>query len=161
MKKMILTTVLILVVCTASFGKRVVAKGNTFSAFGDYKIETVDNPVTIKGEDCKAYKISYENSNLEVTLVVCKGKNCKKYVVLSDKLSVQYVCNPNYFGVERLDKSFEKEGYKTSDASLNKLEYFHQKVIGPGQQPEIDATKLIAAYFPFLLNTNENMTATR
>jgi hypothetical protein len=55
------------------------------------------------------------------------------------------------FCVERLDKSFEKEGYKTSDASLNKLEYFHQKVLGPGQQPEIDATKLIAAYFPFLL----------
>jgi hypothetical protein len=161
MKKMILTTVLILVICTVSFGKKVVAKGNTFSALGDYKIETVDNPVTINGQDCKAYKISYENSNMEVTLVVTKGKKCRKYVVLSDKLSVQYVCNPTYFGVERLDKSFEKQGYKTSDAALNKVEYFHQKVLGPGQQPELDATKMIAAYFPFLLNTNENMTATR
>jgi hypothetical protein len=98
---------------------------------------------------------------MEVTLVVTRGKDCRKYVVLSDKLSVQYVCNANYFGVERLDRSLEKEGYKTSDASLNKLEYFHQKVLGPGQQPEIEATKLIAAYFPFLLNTNENMTAVR
>jgi hypothetical protein len=161
MKKMILTVVLILTVCTLSFGKKVVAKGNTFSALGDYKIETVDNPTTINGEDCKTFKISYENSSMEVTLVVTRSKDCRKYVVLSDKLSVQYVCNANYFGVERLDKSFEKEGYKTSDAFLNKLEYFHQKVLGPGQQPEIDATKLIAAYFPFLLNTNENMTATR
>jgi hypothetical protein len=161
MKKMILTAVLILTVCTLSFGKKVVAKGNTFSALGDYKIETVDNPTTINGEDCKTYKISYENSSMEVTLVVTRGKDCRKYVVLSDKLSVQYVCNANYFGVERLDRSLEKEGYKTSDASLNKLEYFHQKVLGPGQQPEIEATKLIAAYFPFLLNTNENMTAVR
>ncbi len=52
---------------------------------------------------------------MEVTVVVCKERKCKKYVVLSDKLSVQYVCNANYFGVERLDKSLEKEGYKTSD----------------------------------------------
>jgi hypothetical protein len=161
MKKMILTTVLILVVCTVSFGKKVVAKGSTFSALGDYKIETVDTPTNINGVDCTTYKISYENSAMDVTLVVTKGRNCKKYVVLSDKLSVQYVCNPTYFGVEKLDKSFEKDGYKTSESALNKLEYFHQKVLGPGQQPEIDATKLIAAYFPFLLNTNENMTATR
>jgi hypothetical protein len=91
--------------------------------------------------------------------VICKDKRCKKYVVLSDKLSVQYVCNPTYFGVERLEKSFEKEGYKTADEELNKIEYFHQKVLGPGQQDELEATKIIAAYFPFLLNTNESMTA--
>jgi hypothetical protein len=161
MKKMILTTVLILMVCTVSFGKEVIAKGNTFSSLGDYKIETTDNPIALKGEDCTAYKISYENSDMEVTIVVCKDKKCKRYVVLSDNLSVQYVCNQYYFGVERLDKSFEKEGYTTTDASLNKIEYFHQKVLGPGQKGELEATCLIAAYFPFLLNTTSNMTAIR
>jgi hypothetical protein len=80
-------------------------------------------------------------------------------VVLSDKLSVQYVCNPTYFGVERLDKSLEKEGYKTNDADLNRAEYFHQKVLGPGQMAELDATRSIAAFFPFLLNTGESMIA--
>jgi hypothetical protein len=90
---------------------------------------------------------------------VCKEKKCRKYVVISDKLSVQYVCNSDYFGVERLDKALEKEGYKTTDANLNRVEYFHQKVLGPGQMPELDATRTIAAFFPFLLNTGENMIA--
>jgi hypothetical protein len=161
MKKIIISTAFILLVCTASFGKKVIAKGNTFSALGDYKIETVDNPFSLRGKDCSAYKISYENSSIDVTLVVCKEEKCKRYLVLSDKLSVQYVCNPYYFGVERLDKTFEKEGYKTSDANLNKIEYFHQKVLGPGQQQEVDAVRLVAAYFPFLLNSNEEMTAVR
>ena len=48
MKKMILITVLVAVISTVSFGKKVVAKGKTFSALGDYKIETVDNPITIE-----------------------------------------------------------------------------------------------------------------
>jgi hypothetical protein len=161
MKKMILVTVLIALVSTVSFGQKAVARGNTFSALGDYKIETADYPFQLKGNDCKAYTISYANSPMEVTVVICKDKRCKKYVVLSDKLSVQYVCNPTYFGVERLEKSFEKEGYKTADEELNKIEYFHQKVLGPGQQDELEATKIIAAYFPFLLNTNESMTAIR
>lgn len=156
---MILMTMLVALISTVTFGKKVVAKGQTFSPLGNYKIETVDNPVAMKGNDCEAYKISYENTPMEVTLIVCKEQKCKRYVVLSDKLSVQYVCNPVYFGVERLDKSFEKEGYKTVDEFLNREEYFHQKVLGPGQQLEIDAAKLIAAYFPFLLKTNSSITA--
>ena len=113
MKKMILTAVLVLMIGTVSFAKKVVAEGKTYSALGDYKIETTDNPIQIKGEDCKAFVIRYENTPMEVTVIVCKEKNCRKYVVLSEKLSVQYVCNPQYFGVERLDKSF-KVGSKNS-----------------------------------------------
>ncbi|MCX6334033.1 MAG: hypothetical protein NT092_06970 [Bacteroidia bacterium] len=161
MKKMILMTVLLAAICTVTFGKKVVAKGQTFSALGNYKIETVDNPVSMKGDECQAFTISYENTPMEVTIIVCKDRKCRKYVVLSDKLSVQYVCNKVYFGVERLDKAFENDGHKTTDENLNRVEYFHQKVLGPGQQPVIEATKLIAAYFPFLLNTNTSMTATR
>ena len=160
MKKMILAAVLI-AFCTGSFGRNLVAKGKTFSSLGDYKIETADNPVLMKGEDCKAFIISYANTPLEVTVVVCKEKKCKRYVVLSDKLSVQYVCNQNYFGVEKLDKSFEAEGYKTSEEDLNKLEYFHQKVLSNGQTGEMESTQLIAAYFPFLLNPDNDISATR
>jgi hypothetical protein len=161
MKKMLLMTVLLAMICTVTFGKKVVAKGETFSALGSYKIEKTDNPVPMKGTDCQAYTISYENTPMEVTVIVCKDNKCKKYVVLSDKLDVQYVCNKVYFGIERLDKSFAKEGHKTNDENLNRVEYFHQKVLGPGQQQELEATKLIAAYFPFLLNTNTTMTATK
>lgn len=158
---MILLTVLFALISTVSFGKKVIAKGQTFSALGDYKIELADNTVLMKGNDCQAYTISYANSSMEVTVVVCKDRKCKRYVVLSDKLSVQYVCNAQYFGVEKLDKSYEQEGFKTADAALNKAEYFHQKVLGPGNQGEVEATQIIATNFPFLLITEENMTAVR
>ncbi len=161
MKRMISTAVLTLVFCTAMFAGKVVAKGPTYTALGNYTIETADNPVPVNGEDCKAFVIRYENTPMEVTVAICKDRKCKKYVVLSDKLSVQYVCNENYFGVEKLDKAFEKDGYKTSDSDLNRSEYFHQKVITPGKRSELEATQLIAAYFPMLLNTPTEAIASR
>lgn len=154
---MILAAVLVSMISTVSLATKTIAEGKTFSAFGDYRIEATDNPVQIKGNDCRAFTIRYENTPLDVTVVVCEERNCNKYIVLSEKLSVQYVCNSNYFGVERLDKSLEKEGYKTSDSDLNRVEYFHQKALGPGQMDELDATKIIAAYFPLLFNTSEDM----
>jgi hypothetical protein len=159
MKRMILFTVLLAAVCTAAFGEKVVAKGQTFTALGDYRIEVVDNPLTMMGTDCKTYTIRYENSPLEVKVIVCKDRKCRRYLVISDKLSVQYVCNKDFFGVERLDKMFESEGYVTTDKNLNRFEYFHQKILGPGQQPELTATKLIAAYFPNLLKPEKSLTA--
>jgi hypothetical protein len=161
MKRMISTAVLTLVFCTAMFAGKVVAKGPTYTALGNYTIETADNAVPVNGEDCKAFVIRYENNPMEVTVAICKDRNCKKYVVLSDKLSVQYVCNDSYFGVEKLDKAFEKDGYKTSDSNLNRSEYFHQKVITPGKRSELEATQLIAAYFPMLLNTPTEPIASR
>ncbi len=161
MKKLVLLTVLLVAVFTVSFGKKVVAKGQTFTALGDYRIETVDNPVPLMGSECVAYSIKYENSPMDVTVVICKDKTCKRYLVISDKLSVQYVCRNEYFGVETLDTKFESEGYKTSPEHLNRVEYYHQKVLGPGQKPELEATQLIAAYFPLLIVPEEMMTAAK
>ncbi len=158
---MILTTVLIAAMCGVSFAGKVVAKGKSFTALGDYTIEQSDKEIPLKGSECKAYVIKYENSPLEVTVAICKDNKCKKYVVLSDKLSVQYVCNPTYFGVERLSREFEKEGHRTVDEALNRMEYFHQKVLGSGQSTEIESTQLIAAYFPKLINPDTEVTASR
>jgi hypothetical protein len=151
MKRMFFAVILLVAFSTASFTKELVAEGRTFSAMGDYKIEIADDPVIINGKEFKAFVISYQNTPLELRVAVTKDSKGKKYIVLSDKLSVQYVCNANYFGVERLDKSFEKDGYVTSDVSLNRDEYFHQKVLTSGQGCELDNTRLIAAYFPKLI----------
>jgi hypothetical protein len=161
MKKMILASILIVAFSSASFSREVVAEGKTHSSLGDYKIEIANSPVTINGEEFKAFVISYQNSPLEVKVAVRNDGKEKKYFVLSEKLSVQYVCNKNYFGVERLDKSFEKDGYSTSEAALNKLEYFHQKALTSGQGCEMDNTMLIAAYFPRLIADNGNMVAAK
>ena len=161
MKRLFFAAVLMIAFCTASFAGKVVAEGKTFTALGDYTIETADNPALVKGEECKTYIISYENTPMKVTVAICKDRKCKTYVVLSDKLSVQYVCNENYFGVEKLNKAFEKDGYKTSDTELNRSEYFHQKVIAPGKRGEVEATQLIAAFFPMLLNPATEAIASR
>lgn len=158
---MILATVLIMMISTVNYAKRPVAEGKTFSALGDYTIEKADNPIIMKGTDCQAYKVRYANTPMDVTIVVCKERKCRRYIVLSDKLSVQYVCNKEYFGVEKLDKVFEAEGYKTSDSALNRAEYFHQKVINPGQRGELEATQLIAAYFPMLFNNYDGIIASK
>ncbi len=161
MKKLILSAALIAILSTASFAQKILAEGKTFSVLGDYRIEIADNPVPIKGIECKAYKISYSNTSMDVTVVVCKDRKCKKYVVLSDKLSVQYVCNNKYFGVEMLDEAFAKDGYRTTDSGLNRSEYFHQKVLNPGDKSELEATQFVAAYFPFLINDPSDITAVK
>jgi hypothetical protein len=161
MIRILFVTVLIILMSTASYARKLVAEGKTHTALGNYKIELADNPVTLKGNDCTAYVISYENTPMEVTVVICKDRLCKRYVVISDKLSVQYVCNDNYFGVETLKDTFKEEGLKTSPSALNRSEYFHQKKIWEGHGSEIENTKLIAAYFPMLLNDSPEILAKR
>jgi hypothetical protein len=153
MKKMLFAATLFLAFSTASFSGKLVTEGKSNSSLGTYKIEISDSPVTMNGEVLKTYFISYENSPLQVKVAIKKEKDCKKYIVLSDKLSVQYVCNGAYFGVQLLEKSpeFEKSGFSMSDKSLNRAEYFHQKVLTTGKPDEIESTQFIASYFPLLI----------
>jgi hypothetical protein len=151
MKRILFAAVLLLFAATVSYGEKVIAKGQTFSAYGDYKLIKTDETVPLMGKDCQAYLIRYENSPIEVKVIVCKEKKCRTYLVLSDKLSVQYVCREEYFGVEKINKRFEPMGFSTTDQNLNRAEYYHQKVLGSGQKTEFEATTLIAAYFTHLL----------
>jgi hypothetical protein len=151
MKRIFFAALLILAVSTASFSGEFVASGETHSTLGNYKITLADNPVSINGELLKTYTISYQNSPLEVRVAIRNDKKCKNYIVLSDKLSIQYVCNGEYFGVQKLEKSLEMAGLTTSDEALNRTEYFHQKLIAQGKQSELESTEYIAAYFPMLI----------
>lgn len=141
---------------SALFSQEFVVKGETHSTLGDYTIKTANTTVVLNGENLEAFIISYQNSPMEVKVVIRKENNCKKYIVLSDILSVQYTCHETYFGIERLDKCYEKEGYATLDSYLNKDAYYHQKVIGPGKRSELENTQLIATYFPLLLSDSKN-----
>jgi len=161
MKRIILLAGLILAVSLASYARKFVAEGKTYSALGNYTIQIDDKYVMINGKEHKPFVITYENSNMEVRVAVDMDKEGKKYYVISDNLSVQYVSNRHYFGVEKLAPELEKDGYKTSDAALNRVEYFHQKVITTHQGWRRDNTKLIAAFFPMLLNNVENILAAK
>ena len=154
MKRMFFLALLTVAFGSATYARELVAEGKTNSALGDYRIEKADKPVIINGEELKAFIISYQNSPMEVTIVIRKGENCKNYIVLSDKLAVQYVCNENYFGVEKLDKSLVVEGFNLTDEALNMSEYFHQKKLANGKRGELENTQLIAAFFPMLIENS-------
>jgi hypothetical protein len=154
MKRLIFLVLLTIAFGSATYARELIAEGKTYSALGDYRIETSDKPVIINGEELKAFIISYQNNPMEVTIVIRNGKKCKNYIVLSDKLAVQYVCNENYFGVQRLDPSLKIEGFVPKEEALNRFEFFHQKVIAPGKRGEIENTQLIAAYFPMLVSNS-------
>ena len=140
-----------LLISAGTFARTTVAKGKTFTQIGDYKIEVAETPIILDGRELTTYVISYDNSPLKVTVAVDKDKKGSNYLVISDKLSVQYVSNSSYFGVEKLSRKYNKMGLATSDNELNRTEYFRQKVLTSGDHSVLDNTKLIAAYFPVLV----------
>jgi hypothetical protein len=161
MKRIILAAGLIVAICLSSYARKFVAEGKTYSTLGNYKIEIDDKYMTINGKQHRPFVITYENSDLEVRVAVDMDKGIKKYFVISDNLSVQYVANRKYFGVQKLSPELEMEGFKTTDAALNRAEYFHQRVLTTNLSWRRDNTKLIAAFFPMLLNNVENILAAR
>jgi hypothetical protein len=148
-------------ISAGSFARTKVAQGKTFSKVGDYKIEVAETPFILDGRELKTYVISYSNSPLKVTVAVDKDKNCSNYLVISDKLSVQYVCNDTYFGVEKVSRKYKNVGISTADNELNRTEYFNQKVLTPGNSSVLENTKLIAAYFPALVKDLNSILASK
>lgn len=152
MKRVLTSALLIVFVSCASFGlgKRLVAEGKSFTPLGSFKIETADEPVVINGVQLETYTISYENSDLTLTIAIENNKDCKRYITVSDKLSVQYVCYETHFGVEKLSNG--PSGFTTSDSEINRSAYFHQRVLTPGKNDQVTCMKLIGAYFPELIS---------
>jgi len=161
MKRVLLAAAFIVAFCSASLAGNVIAEGKTHSALGDYKIESLDQPVVLNGKELDAFTISYQNTNMKVTVAVEKTRKCKNYFVLSEGLSVKYVCNTDYFGVERLGKELEKEGFSTSSEDLDASQYYHQRVLTSGGNSNLENTKMIACYFPFLLKDQEGAIASK
>jgi len=129
---------------------KIVAEGTTSTPFGNYTIKVGDQPVLLEGEKVTCYQITYDSSPISIEILVDKEVNCKNYIVTSEGLSVMYSCNGTYFGVNRIDEKYNKDGYVTDETDLDKLSYYHQKIIARGKQEEIPAASLIACYYPLL-----------
>lgn len=152
MKRIVLTAVMILTVCLASFATRIVAQGQSNSTFGAYKIEALDDHLMFANKELDQYQITYEKSDIKVIVVLDKQKKCKKYYVLTNSLPVQYECNGTYFGIKKLDKELWSKGYKTSLDNINREEFYHQRVLTSETTATVDHLNLIASYYPGLFN---------
>jgi len=161
MKRIFLAAALIFTISLTTFGRKLVSEGQSYTSLGSYKIELADNPVTLMGKEMKAFIISYANSNMEVTVAFDKNRKGMTYYVISPSLAIKYVCNESFFGVQKLGTELEGDGYKTSDSALNRSEYFHQKVLTTGGSCDLDNSRLIASFFPMLLNNQENILASK
>lgn len=153
MKTIILTTVLFLMVSMFAMGNKIVAKGSSNSAFGNYKIEKMEDHAMLLNKELDQYLITYEKSDLKVVVVLDKQKSCKKYYVLNDQISVQYECNGIYLGIKKLDRELVNEGMATTMETLNRGAFYHQKVITGSTTVTLDHLELIAAYYPELFLT--------
>jgi hypothetical protein len=151
MKKILLTTVLILTAVIASVGNPIIAVGQTNTSFGDYKIIALDDHVTINGREMEKYLISYERTDMKVIVAVDKLKKCKKYYVLSGQLPIQYECNGTSFGIKKLDKELVEKGFTTSLDQLNKNEFYNQRVLTTGHTGTLEHLNLIASDYQGLI----------
>ena len=150
MKKFLLAAIFSLTVCLVSMGNTIVAKGQSNSSFGAYKIEQLEDHLMFKNKELDQYLITYERSDMKVVVAVDKQKKCKKYYVLSDKLPIQYECNGVYFGIKKLDKELANKGVNNSLVLLNKEEYYHHRVLTSELTGTIEHLNLIASYYPGL-----------
>jgi hypothetical protein len=161
MKKVILilllTSILIPLVNAGEYS----TDGDSFSKLGKYKVEVAESPFILNGKELKTYKITYENAGFTLLVTVDKSKDDTKYLTISEALSVQYVSHGIYFGVEIIDQNYVASTLKTSDADLNRYEYFHQKVLTSWEVSELEKIKLIAAYYPALLKNIDNHIAAK
>lgn len=160
MRKILLTTFAIITFCltlSAKENTETIAEGETHSALGNYKIDTSEKPFIVSGKKLNTYTISYDSSDIVVTIAIDKTSKGSNYYVISDALSVQYVCCDKSFGITKLDKIIEKEGYKTNKTALNKAAFSQQRILTDGKGSDLENTKLIASYFPLLLNNQDSL----
>jgi uncharacterized CHY-type Zn-finger protein len=150
MKRITLIALLLMTVSMVSMGNNIVAKGQSNTTFGDYKIEQLNDHMVLNGKELDQYLITYEKSDMKVMVVIDKQKKCKKYYVLTDRLPVQYECNGNYFGIKKLDNDLSAKGFASSFDKINKEEFYHQKVLTSDTTATLDHLHLIASFYPGL-----------
>jgi hypothetical protein len=116
----------------------------------------------IEGEALRSYEIVYENST--DTLIVAVDDSRKKvtrYLVISDELVVEYICNKKAFGVQIIDDEFEKEGFYTAREMIDPVEYYRQRFLCAKPVNETECLCLISVHFPKLLRDFNSIYATK
>jgi hypothetical protein len=151
MKKRVLISILIAAMTVTAFGRKFIMSGRTFTELGGFTVELLDETTMIGGKALPTYEIIYENSPFVVTIITDETKEGTNFLVISEPLSVQYVCKNGYFGVEKLDPKYATSGYSTSFAAMNRSEYLSQRVLTRGGDCQGESAGLIGAFFPVLI----------
>jgi len=89
------------------------------------------------------YIISYQNSPMEVTVVVKKSENAR--IISFSPTSCQYnmFATKSYFWESRNLTKHLRKRLLIQVMKMNRSEYFHQKLIAPGKRTEVEAASLM------------------
>jgi hypothetical protein len=162
MKKVISLISAVFMLSLTSYAKSPIAEGNTHSCLGTFVVENSIKPIVVDGRSLTTYTITYENSEETIRIGIDDSdRKCTKYLVVSGNLSIQYDCNSKYFGVEKLDRKYHNDGFKTSDLTLDREQFFHQKILTQNKISQIDQVKLISVFFPKLVKDYEQVFAVK
>jgi len=157
MKKVVLVLLLTIILIPSGIAQTLIFNGDSFTKFGKYNIEIAEKPFILNGKELKTYLIKYENAGFTVLVTIDNIDDEIRFLTISDALSVQYVSHQKYFGVEKIDQKYVSSSLNTLDSSMNRVEYFRQKVLTSWDVNEFEKIKLIAAYYPALLNNIDNL----
>jgi len=162
MKKLLTILSVLILIWIPSSALEPVAEGKTNHELGYYIIEKSIAPLIVDARILPTYEVSYENSDMTIRIAVDDSdKKCRKLIVVSDHLSIQYNCDGKIFGVNLIEDQYTDDGISNSKIFLDSEEYFRQKVISQSARNEINQIKLISVYFPKLVKDYERVFAVK
>ncbi len=86
-----------------------------------------------------------------VRIGLIENKKCSKFIVRTDEFEVQYSCKKGVFGIQKIEKKYQKLPDEATIDKLNRASYYSQKVICQKQKSQDVLLGLIACYFPTLV----------
>lgn len=150
----------LIIISLSSFAKAPVAEGRTFSDLGRYVIEKSSAPLIYDGRILRTYEVTYENSDMKVRIAIDDSNpRCRNYIVVSDKLTIQYKCRKNVFGTALLEEKYAEDGIPSCSELLDREAYFRQKVITQNKTDEIDRLMMISVFYPELIDDHKEIYA--
>ncbi len=130
--------------------------GNSQTVLGAYQITELE-PETIKKETLRKFQLTYENGNAPITIYLNERSKCNDYIVRSNVMEVQYVCNKQGFGATTVNSKFSLYPEQTNNMFHSTEALGYQSKITDGEISIEKALGLIACYYPSLLKNMQNI----
>lgn len=125
--------------------------GNSHTDLGKYSIVKSEVPMVVNDQVLDTYELVYENASKPVKIGVINEKKCTTFLVRSDEIEVQYMCQKGVFGVKKMDKKYRQLDENSSDFKMDRVNYLSQRIITQKSKSENEMLGLIACYFPVLV----------
>lgn len=125
--------------------------GQSLTELGQYSVHISPETLKFGDEALKTYQLTYANSDSPILIGVKKTKKCMNFIVHTDKIEVEYVCNKHVFGVKRIEQAYQTIPTDAINKMIDNADFYTQRVISQNPKTEEELLGLIACYFPSLV----------